>query len=388
MMLALGGAPLSSPKQTTTERQSSLFPYYAGFSEAFVRDVLDALQTSSDKVVLDPWNGSGTTTSIAGRNGLASIGIDINPAMAVVAMARLASQKHLAAARGILANSGRTLSQKFLIENCSSPYDCSTRSLLLLAIFRIARRKLRDRDRLATNPTWWQLDQAEVRKVLTSITKIQVDRELDELGLKLSTSARSAKVSLVRTNLLGSALPQIAADIIITSPPYLTRIDYVKATLPELLVLSLVEDFSIEELRRSMIGSPVIGRGPDSMPVHIGDYGKALLAQIAAHPSKASATYYLAFFSSYISRMFSSFERLSGLARPGARMVVVVQGSHYKEIFVDLARLSTDFASAAGFQLMSRADFNFKQSFAQLNPRANGYSMDTAQETALLFKQV
>ncbi|MBH5398440.1 site-specific DNA-methyltransferase [Bradyrhizobium sp. CNPSo 4010] len=387
-MLALGGAPLSSPKQTTTERQSSLFPYYAGFSEAFVRDVLDALQASSDQVVLDPWNGSGTTTSIAGQSGLQSIGIDINPAMAVVAMARLASQKHLTEARGILTNSGRTLSQRFLIENCSSPYDCSTRSLLLLAVFRIARRKLRDRDRLATNPTWWQVDQAEVRRALASITKIQIDRELNELGSKLSGGRTSAPVSLVRGNLLGPALPQIAADIIITSPPYLTRIDYVKATLPELLVLSLVEDFSIEELRRSMIGTPVIGRGPDSMPVHIGDYGKSLLAKIAAHTSKASATYYLAFFSSYISRMVASFEKLRGLARPGAQMVIVVQGSHYKEIFVDLARLSTDFAGAAGFKLVSRADFNFKQSFAQLNPKANGYGMDTAQETALLFKLV
>lgn len=387
-MLALGGAPLSSPKQTTTERQSSLFPYYAGFSEAFVRDVLDALQASSGAVVLDPWNGSGTTTSIAGRSGLISIGIDINPAMAVVAMARLATQKNLASARGLLESSTRTLSQKFLIENCSVPYDCSTRSLLLLAVFRIARRKLRDRDRVATNPTWWQLDQAEARRVVTSITKVQVDRELDELGSKLSTSRTAVNVSLIRGDLTGSTLPQIVADIIITSPPYLTRIDYVKATLPELLVLSLVEEFSIEDLRRSMIGSPVVGRGPDSMPMHLGDYGKNLLAKIAAHTSKASATYYLAFFSSYMSRMFLSFDRLNGLTRPGAQMVIVVQGSHYKEIFVDLARLSIDFACAAGFQLVSRADFNFKQSFAQLNPRANGYTMDTAQESALLFKRV
>ncbi|WP_431201354.1 DNA methyltransferase [Bradyrhizobium betae] len=385
-MLALGGAPLSSPKQTTTERQSSLFPYYAGFSEAFVTDVLDALQASPNDVVLDPWNGSGTTTSIARRSGVASIGIDINPAMAVVAMARLATLKNLASARALLANSGRSISQKFLIESCSSPYDSSTRSLLLLAIFRIARRKLRDR--VATNPTWWQLDQTEVRKVVTSITKIQVDHELSELGSKLTSSRAAAKVSLIRANLLGPALPQISADIIITSPPYLTRIDYVKATLPELLVLSLVEELAIEELRRAMIGSPVVGRGPSFMPTDIGDYGKTLLAKIAAHASKASATYYLSFFSSYISMMYFSFERLNGLSRPGARMVVVVQGSHYKEIFVDLARLSADFASAAGFQLVSRANFNFKQSFAQLNPRANGYSMDTAQETALLFRRV
>src|ERR1700760_2848175 len=67
-MLALGGAPLSSPKQTTVERHSSLFPYYAGFSEAFVSDVLDALQPTTGEVVLDPWNGSGTNTRRGGSS--------------------------------------------------------------------------------------------------------------------------------------------------------------------------------------------------------------------------------------------------------------------------------------------------------------------------------
>ena len=40
-------------------------------------------------VVLDPWNGSGTTTYTAAHLGLSSIGLEINPAMAVVAKARL-----------------------------------------------------------------------------------------------------------------------------------------------------------------------------------------------------------------------------------------------------------------------------------------------------------
>ncbi|WP_410712175.1 DNA methyltransferase [Bradyrhizobium sp. BEA-2-5] len=43
----------------------------------------------SGQVVLDPWNGSGTTTSVANGAGLTAVGIDINPAMAVVAKARL-----------------------------------------------------------------------------------------------------------------------------------------------------------------------------------------------------------------------------------------------------------------------------------------------------------
>ena len=387
-MLALGGAALSSPKQTTAERHSSLFPYYAGFSEAFVRDVLDALQATPDQVVLDPWNGSGTTTTVAKHAGLSSVGIDINPAMAVVAKARLSTERNISEARQLLKGSGRKLSQKFLCEACCSPYGSASRASLLLAIFRLTRRRLRDGDRVATNPTWWQLSRSEVMQAIASISQSQLDDELSELSSKIPiVNGGTNKVSLVRGDLLVSNLTQIAADIIITSPPYLTRIDYVKATLPELLVLSLLEDFSFDELRRAMIGSPVIGRGPNFMPREIGSYAKSLLSQIASHESKASSTYYLAFFSTYISKMFGAFEKLGTIARPGARMVLVVQGSHYKEVFVDLARLSVDFAKSVGFELVSRADFNFKQSFAQLNPRANGYSLDTAQETALLFKR-
>ncbi|MES2193710.1 MAG: DNA methyltransferase [Pseudomonadota bacterium] len=387
-MLALGGAALASPKQTTAERRSSLFPYYAGFSEAFVRDVLDALQATADQVVLDPWNGSGTTTTVVKQAGLNSIGIDLNPAMAVVAKARLSTQRNIAEARQLLNESGRHLSQKFLRHACCSPYSSATRSSLLLAVFRLTRKRLRDQDRMATNPTWWQLSRSEVMQAVASISKSQLDNELTEIGTKISIgNSGTNKVNLIRGDLLASNLERVTADIIITSPPYLTRIDYVKATLPELLVLSLLEDFSFDDLRRSMIGSPVIGRGPDCMPRDIGDYAKSLLSQIAAHDSKASATYYLAFFSAYISKMFAAFEKLNSIARPGARMVMVVQGSHYKEVFVDLPRLSVDFAKSVGFDLVSRADFNFKQSFAQLNPRANGYSLDNAQETALLFRR-
>ncbi|WOH83030.1 hypothetical protein RX327_07735 [Bradyrhizobium sp. BEA-2-5] len=261
--------------------------------------------------------------------------------------------------------------------------------MLLLATFRLTRRKLRERDLIATNPTWWHLGQSDVSSAIASITRTQLDAELVELRSKVSiANGGNNEVSLVRGDLLSENLPQIKADVIITSPPYLTRIDYVKATLPELVVLSrLDEELSIEQLRKAMIGSPVVGRGPDCMPSHIGEYAKSILTQIASHESKASRTYYLAFFSAYISRMISALEKIGGMSRPGARMVLVVQGSHYKEIFVDLAHLATDFANFAGFELVSRANFNFKQSFAQLNPRANGYSSETAQETALLFKR-
>ncbi|MCA1853743.1 MAG: site-specific DNA-methyltransferase, partial [Beggiatoa sp.] len=62
--------------------------YYAGFSEDFVSDLLSALNAQPLQSVLDPWNGSGTTTLVAARLGLEAHGYDLNPALVVVAKGR------------------------------------------------------------------------------------------------------------------------------------------------------------------------------------------------------------------------------------------------------------------------------------------------------------
>lgn len=65
------------------------FPYYAGYPELFARELLQSAKLSRGAVVLDPWNGSGTTTYTATSLGLNAIGIDLNPVMIIVARAHL-----------------------------------------------------------------------------------------------------------------------------------------------------------------------------------------------------------------------------------------------------------------------------------------------------------
>ena len=50
------------------------FPYYAGYPEFFARELLQSAKLASGAVVLDPWNGSGTTTYTATSLGLAGQG--------------------------------------------------------------------------------------------------------------------------------------------------------------------------------------------------------------------------------------------------------------------------------------------------------------------------
>lgn len=51
--------------------------------------ILGSARLDQKSLILDPWNGSGTTTSTAARRGYRSIGYDINPVMIVIARARL-----------------------------------------------------------------------------------------------------------------------------------------------------------------------------------------------------------------------------------------------------------------------------------------------------------
>ena len=75
-----------SSSKTFNER---LFPYYAGYSIEFIEKLLSTLSLGSSSVILDPWNGGGTTTQAASQMGYASIGFDLNPVMVIVAKAAL-----------------------------------------------------------------------------------------------------------------------------------------------------------------------------------------------------------------------------------------------------------------------------------------------------------
>jgi hypothetical protein len=80
-----------NPKRDKSSQngRASWYPYYAGYSSAFVEDAIayGRAQGLGDKV-LDPWNGSGTTTQVAVEQGLTAFGFDLNPAMIIVGRAK------------------------------------------------------------------------------------------------------------------------------------------------------------------------------------------------------------------------------------------------------------------------------------------------------------
>jgi len=82
---------ITLPKRTRAGAAGwhGFFPYYAGFPTSFAHGVIASAGLPEGAVVLDPWNGSGTTTFAASRLGYDAQGVDINPVMVMVARARL-----------------------------------------------------------------------------------------------------------------------------------------------------------------------------------------------------------------------------------------------------------------------------------------------------------
>jgi len=81
---------IESPKRNRRLQTGweGFFPYYAGYPESFARSILEHSALKEGSTVLDPWNGSGTTTYAAAHLGYRAVGLDLNPVMAIVSRAR------------------------------------------------------------------------------------------------------------------------------------------------------------------------------------------------------------------------------------------------------------------------------------------------------------
>jgi DNA modification methylase len=95
MAIDVAKLEISSPKRDRHVREGweCYFPYYAGYPQAFADRLIKSANLDESAMILDPWNGSGTTTFSASRLGLASVGIDLNPVMSIVARKVAACQR-------------------------------------------------------------------------------------------------------------------------------------------------------------------------------------------------------------------------------------------------------------------------------------------------------
>ena len=293
---------VASPKRKASGRskRALLYDFYAGYSESFAIDALNGIVADDPEVVVfDPWNGSGTTTWAAAKLRCRAIGVDVNPALAVVAKARLAERRalrRLAETSQLLSpsdlsakppsallhdplqqwfNEGtvrrlRGLQKQIGLATCPPPMTTSAyaeslsnnRSLTCVTLFKIVR-KLTSRFQ-ASNPTWIRVSTSFDDKTSCSSSEIlnayrSVIDDIDPEALPSNPRRDFGRVSVFSADARDFDVSNHCGELqcILTSPPYCTRIDYAIATRRELAVLG-ANPGEVRELRESQIGTPVI----------------------------------------------------------------------------------------------------------------------------------
>ena len=397
------------------------YRYYAGYSASFVEQ---ALKESAAKaaLVLDPWNGTGTTTVVAASKNVPAIGFDVNPALVVVSRARLLgagvwasidplgadvvdhaasveldddplcfwfTQPAVGSLRGLQQSVHRLLVDS---GTASQPaYEgASGMSTLAAFFYTVLFRTIRVliAPRAGTNPTWWKrVDEADLLDPTRDEIMAQFRASATELALGLHRDNYDAGVD-IRVELGDSrrlSLEADSVDAVISSPPYCTRIDYGVATRPELAVLGAGEE-DIKLLRNRMVGTPTM-TGERGRPEDWGCTASAFLAGVAAHGSKASGGYYTKYFLQYYAGMWHSLGELRRVMRDGAPAILVVQDNYYKDLHNDTPQILGEMARALGFEHVDRHDFPVVRNRASMNPRARHYrTKASAVESILVLR--
>jgi hypothetical protein len=397
------------------------YPYYAGYSASFVEQALSELAGTA-KLVLDPWNGTGTTTVVAANKNVSAIGFDVNPALVVVARARLLgagvwasidplghdvvahaanvdldddplrfwfSQKAAGWLRGLQQSVHRLLVDSG--PACQPAYQGAAGLSTLAAffytvLFRTVRVLIAPR--AGSNPTWWKRVEKDDR----------LGPSREEIVSQFRASAKELAAGLHRDNYDGGVdiriglgdsrrLPLEAAtvDAVVGSPPYCTRIDYGVATRPELAVLGAGEE-DLKLLRNQMVGTPTM-TGERGAPEQWGPAAAAFVAGVATHASKASGGYYTNYFRQYYAGIWDSLGEVRRVTTDHAPAVLVVQDNYYKDLHNDTAQILAEMAVAIGFESAERHDFPVIRNRASMNPRARQYrAKASAVESILVLR--
>ena len=422
---------MPSPKLGAAQRKghNAFYPYYPGYSTDFAQSVLQKMVEVAPGKILDPWNGAGTTTVAAAALGLEATGSDLNPAMIMVAKGRLLARGTAPSIAPILS---RVISaaEGFKDSNLDDPLlqwlcprsaiyarsiERAVFELLVDEIYENRERKLFKASDLAaffyiclfvwlknhlvafrsSNPTW-------VKKAKTSDQRIQIDRN------RAFESFKSTVMSL-HDELLNSDVvePSQAArikircsasenlhdsegtySVVLTSPPYCTRIDYAVATSPELAILNFSGDSSYGVLRKKLMGASVTGRSYEESLLW-GSTCLRFLDRVYRHRSKASRTYYYKSHCQYFDSLYKSIVEVSRVMRSGGVGALVVQNSYYKEILNDLPGICIEMGESSGLKLTSSSSFFVSRSFSRINASSRMYSMEKREfEEVLIFNKL
>ncbi len=406
----------------TIEVKPYWYQYYAGYSHTFTQKILESVELTHSSVILDPWNGGGTTTLMASANGFRSIGVDLNPVMKVIALAKQAVKSDIETINKKLIKinaRGKSINIKndplltwfdfpsvkhirkienFILEGSThestlEKVDSLTNAqcLMYTGLFNCVRAHLDSF--IPSNPTWVKKPKAEEKKISISWTAIKnqyISHVQDMVnGIDIADHQWHKDTANI---IIGSStnlpIKSSSVDFILTSPPYCTRIDYGIATLPELSILCTNGENEIDLIRRQLMGTTTVPKEINLSVNKLTEKCICFLEAVKSHSSKASKSYYYKNLAQYFISLNLSIKEIERVLVKNSKFICVVQDSFYKNIHCDLPEIISEMAESRGLRLREKIEFEIKKNMVNLNTKSKQYrSKSTAFESVLIFEK-
>ena len=238
------------------------------------------------------------------------------------------------------------------------------------------------------NPTW--RDGAEQICASTSgASSISTCLKIAKMSAELSTNQAPAAHIFCPSVLEVADTSQFSfkpnsVDLVITSPPYCTRLDYVASTRCEIAVVQPWLSVSAEELSARMTGTVKV---PKETPIILDSWGPScgsFLSQVKSHSSKASSGYYLKNHADYFDKLYRSLANIITGLKAGGSAIFVVQDSFYKEVHNPLPDIVSEMAQGLGLSEGKRWSFTAHRSMSMVNKGSRSYRSHQAPTEAVV----
>ena len=125
-----------------------------------------------------------------------------------------------------------------------------------------------------------------------------------------------------------------------------------------------------------MVGTTKMRPKIDDSKFALSKTTQEFLREVSQHPSKASSTYYLKFFTQYFSDIFDFIQWLNHHTSSSAKGIVVLQNSYYKELPIPLLEIVKEISKSQGFQVDVVRQDSSARHMGALSPHQQAYAPD------------
>lgn len=245
-----------------------------------------------------------------------------------------------------------------------------------LSVIFVSARELSKRGKMA-NPTW-QRDQEE--KVSFTVEDLieTVNRNCHNMMLDIQAFYGShhggRDYAIIASDARKMPINSETIDKVITSPPYLTRIDYAVSTSLELAVFGGKD--LLTYVRHQTMGAPVITKNEKYQKNEWGPLCNDVLDRIKGHSTKAAATYYWKNIVQYFIDAENSIDEILRVLTAQGEGLLVVQSSFFKDVEIPLGEIYVQMFQAKGVFAKIAFREEVKGHMAHVNTKSRTYKQD------------